>query len=409
MTDERILRNEANNSFTFNTLAKITRSIRPSSKVRTLKGTCLEVPISRRVSKTRLCDACIKSPRPVKTVAIIIPSLHRPDLTARCIGSVQRQTLPAQRWKIVVVENEARLETILPDPLPRNTMRIELPRNEGTTNSINRGMAAVSSRYVLLLNNDVELAPDYLEKLIEPLEEDERLGFATGKLLRASDHALLDGAGDGMLLAGASYRLGHLDPDEQQFDERKPLLSACGAAVLYRSKAFLLSGALDADFFAYVDDLDLALRSHLVGYRGVYVPDAIAYHLGSATLGQPLHPRVVELITRNQLFVLMKDYPAGVFRRLLPRIAFYQLLWCFLAVKNAGPGAYLRGFRGALRGRKRMRQKNRDLMTKRKINDDQLLDLMQMSERQIFDWHRSRPVGERSSLLSTYFRFFPPR
>jgi len=77
--------------------------------------------------------------------------------------------------------------------------------------------------------------------------------------------------------------------------------------VLYRSKAFLLCGALDADFFAYLDDLDLALRIHLIGYRGVYVPDAVAYHIGSATLGQALHPRVVEYITRNQLFVLMKD------------------------------------------------------------------------------------------------------
>ena len=93
----------------------------------------------------------------MKTVAIVIPSLHRPDLTARCIESVQRQTLPAELWKIVVVENEARPDSILPDPLPRNTIRIELPTNEGTTNSINRGMAAVPSPYVLLLNNDVEL------------------------------------------------------------------------------------------------------------------------------------------------------------------------------------------------------------------------------------------------------------
>ena len=140
----------------------------------------------------------------MKTVAIVIPSLHRPDLTRRCVESVQRTTLPAELWKIVVVENEARPESILPDPLPRNTIRIELPVNEGTTNSINRGMAAVPSPYVLLLNNDVEMAPDYLEKLLRVLQSDDSLGFATGKLLRASNRACLDGAGDAMLLAGAS-------------------------------------------------------------------------------------------------------------------------------------------------------------------------------------------------------------
>ena len=292
----------------------------------------------------------------MKTIAIVIPSLHRPDLTARCIESIQRQTIPSELWKIVVVENDARADSILPDPLPSNTIRIELPTNEGTTNSINRGMAAVPSPYVLLLNNDVELAPDYIEKLLRTLEADEQLGFATGKLLRATDHSQLDGAGDAMLLAGASYRIGHLDRDAGQFDRPMPLLSACGAAVLYRSKAFLLSGALDADFFAYLDDLDLALRVNLIGYRGTYVPEAVAYHIGSATLGQPLHPRVVEYITRNQFFVWMKDYPAPLFRRLFPRIMLYQFLWTAYALKNGGLAPYLRGVRGAFRGRHKMKR-----------------------------------------------------
>ena len=342
----------------------------------------------------------------MKTVVIAIPSLHRPDLTARCIESIQRQTMPAEQWKIVVIENEAHPDSILPDPLPRNTMRIELPTNEGTTNSINRGMAAVPSPYVLLLNNDVELAPDYLEKLVKTLEADDTLGFATGKLLRATDPTRLDGAGDAMLLAGAAYRLGHLDHDIGQFDQPMPLLSACGAAVLYRSKAFLLCGALDSDFFAYLDDLDLALRTHLIGYRGVYVPDAVAYHIGSATLGQTLHPRVVEYITRNQLFVVMKDYPPAVFRQLLSRIVVYQLLWFLFSMKRGGLHAYVRGVRGAVRVRKRMQQKHRDLMAKRKIDDQQLLAVMRMSERQVYEWHQSQPEAQRSSLLNLYFRLF---
>lgn len=343
----------------------------------------------------------------MKTIAIVIPSLHRPDLTARCIESIQRQTLPAEKWKIVVVENEAQAGKVLPDPLPPNTMRIELPINEGTTNSINRGMAAVPSPFVLLLNNDVELESDYLEKLLAAMDSDESIGFATGKLLRAGDHTLIDGAGDAMLLAGGSYRIGHLDRDVGQFDKPLPLLSACGAAVLYRSKAFLWCGALDADFFAYLDDLDLALRAHLIGYSGVYVPDAVAYHVGSATFGQALHPRVVEYVTRNQLFVLMKDYPRPFLRRWLARIAAYQLLWCLFAVKSAGLGPYLRGLRGAWRGRKRMEHKYRELMAKRTIDDAELLRLMRMAERQVFDWQQSRAPGQRSSLLAMYFHIFP--
>ena len=181
----------------------------------------------------------------MKTVAIAIPALHRPDLTARCIEFIQQQTLPADEWEIVVIENEARAGEMLPDPLPRNTRRIELPDNEGTTGSINRAVAATESRYILLLNNDVELEPDYLAKLVSALDGDPQLGFATGKLLRATQRTHLDGAGDAMLMAGAGYRLGHLDRDDGQFDRPMPVLAGCGAAVLYRREAFADAGGLD--------------------------------------------------------------------------------------------------------------------------------------------------------------------
>ena len=105
-----------------------------------------------------------------KLVSIIIPALKRPDLTRRCITSLLRQSLPATEYEIIVVENEARPETVLPDPLPQNVRRIELAENYGTTGSINRGVAHSSSEYVLLLNNDVELDPQFLATLTSRLK-----------------------------------------------------------------------------------------------------------------------------------------------------------------------------------------------------------------------------------------------
>lgn len=339
----------------------------------------------------------------MKTVAIAIPALHRPDLTARCIEFIQKQTLRADEWEIVVVENEARAGEMLADPLPRNTRRIELPVNEGTTGSINRAVAATESRYVLLLNNDVELQPDYLAKLVAVLDGDAKLGFATGKLLRATQSTHLDGAGDAMLMAGAGFRLGHMDCDAGQFDHAIPVLSGCGAAVLYRREAFVECGGLDAEFFAYLDDLDLALRVQLLGYGGLYVPDAVGYHIGSATLGEPLHPRVIELITRNQIWLLMKDYPQTLLRRLWWRVLVYQGLWKIYAItKNAK--AYLRGVREALRGRHSIKAKHRELMAKRRTSDEELLHRLQASERQVWEWQQSKAPGERSRLLTAYFR-----
>jgi hypothetical protein len=342
----------------------------------------------------------------VKTVAIAIPSLHRPDLTARCIAFIQQQTLPADAWEIVVIENEAQPGSMLPDPLPPNTRRIELATNEGTTGSINRAVAVTDSKYVLLLNNDIELEPDYIARLVDLLDSNAQLGFATGKLLRATQRTHLDGAGDAMLAAGAAYRLGNLDRDHGQFDQATPVLTGCGAAVLYRREAFVASGGLDADFFAYLDDLDLGLRTQLMGYGGLYLPDAVAYHIGSATLGETLHPRVVEWITRNQFYLLTKDYPPDVFTRLLPRIVVYQALWFLFALRNGALGAYLRGLRAALRGRRSMLAKHRNLMAKRRLSDAELLTRFYQSERQVYDWQQTLASQERSALLKVYFAFF---
>ena len=87
----------------------------------------------------------------MKTVTIAIPSLHRPDLTERCIDFIQRQTLPRSEWEIVVVENEARSDSILPDPLPENTSRIELPTNgvDGLCDVLGRSRRRALEQHVL--------------------------------------------------------------------------------------------------------------------------------------------------------------------------------------------------------------------------------------------------------------------
>jgi GT2 family glycosyltransferase len=321
----------------------------------------------------------------VKTVTIAIPSLHRPDLTARCIEFIQRQTLPADEWDVVVIENEAQPGSILADPLPPNTRRIELSANEGTTGS---------------------LEPDCLERLVGALDADPKLGFATGKLLRATQRTHFDGAGDAMLLGGAAYRLGHFDRDDGQYDRPASILSGCGAAVLYRREIFELGGPLDEDFLAYLEDVDLALRAQLLGYTGLYLPDAVAYHIGSATLGDVLRPKIVEYLTRNQIYLIAKDYPRAVFRRLLPRIAVYQALWLIYAIRNCAFSAWLRGWWAGLRGWGMMRRKQSDLTARRRITDAEFLVRLRESERQIYDWQHSQAPDERSGLLKIYFRLF---
>jgi GT2 family glycosyltransferase len=338
-------------------------------------------------------------------LSIIIPALHRPDLTQHCLDALGRQAFAQDSFETIVVENDAHPESILDDPLPHNTRRILLDKNYGTTGSINRAVAVSSSRYILLLNNDVELDPDFLRVAIEYLETKPSCGFVTGKLLSAKNREQLDGAGDALLVGGGSYRLGHLDRDVGQFDIAFPVIAGCGAATLFRRSVFERIGGLDEDFFAYIDDVDLSLRAHLAGHTGAYLPEALAYHLGSATLGDPVHPTITELVTRNQLLLIVKDYPAAILMRAAIRIFVYQFLWMAVACRRSAK-AYVKGLFGALLLMPKMLRKRRELRHFTSINSADFQGLLEYSENQIRKWHKSIPPASQSRLLRTYFALF---
>jgi len=342
----------------------------------------------------------------LRLVSVIIPSLHRPDLTQRGLRFLLQQTLSVENYEVIIAENDAGQDLVLQDPSPSNVRRLLLSANYGTAGATNRGLAASSSKYVLLLNNDVELESDFLATLVSVLERDERCAFAVGKLLNAADKGRLDGAGDALLLGGGAYRLGHGDPDAGQFDKESSVLAGCGAAALFRRSVLEEIQGLDEDFFAYLDDIDLALRAQLLGYRGLYVPAAVGHHIGSATLGDRLHPKILELLTRNQLSLIVKNYPLGTLVRLLPRIFAFQILWFSFAVQKRGLTPYLRGVWGAIRCLPRMLRKRRQIMAGRRISNAEFLGLLRVSEGQIYAWHQARPSASHPRLLSVYFGLF---
>jgi GT2 family glycosyltransferase len=341
-----------------------------------------------------------------KLVSIIVPALKRPDLTRRCIDSLLRQSIPAWEYEIIVVENEARPETVLPDFLSQNVRRIELAENYGTTGSINRGVADSSSEYVLLLNNDVELDLQFLATLTSVLNNAQEYGFATGKLISAAGNRdRLDGAGDALLRGGGAFRLGHCDLDVGQFDHSRRVLAGCGAATLFRRSVFDEVHGLDEDFFAYLDDVDLALRAQLIGHQGIYIPSALAYHIGSATLGHVFHPKIVEWMTRNQILLVVKNYPSGVLLKLLPQVIGFQILWLGIVLRRCRFISYISGLIGAMRALPRSLRK-RALLKYRRITDTEFLGLLETSEEQILEWENTRTIESRSGLLKAYFTLF---
>jgi GT2 family glycosyltransferase len=223
-------------------------------------------------------------------------------------------------------------------------------RNRGVTASLNACLRASRSEFVALLNNDVELEPDCLGELVSALEAHPRAGVACGKLLDYYRRDHLDGAGDVYTWGGEANRRGHGQPDTGQYERPQEIFSACGAAAAYRRSALEVVGLFDERLFAFYEDVDWCFRAQLVGWGCRYVPSAVAYHMGSATVGKEPRDFTLYHNWRNSIWTVAKNYPAPALLGHAPALAFVQLRNFAIAVRRRRGRVWLRVWRDALAG-----------------------------------------------------------
>ncbi len=227
---------------------------------------------------------------------------------------------------------------------------LALERNAGVTAALNRGVEAARGEFVGLFNNDIELDPGCLAELVRALEAHPQAGSAAPKLLDFHRRDVLDGAGDVFDWAGTGWRRGHGEADRGQYDEPQAIFGACGGAALYRRCAFEAVGPFYEPFFAFIEDVDWSFRAQLAGLSCRYVPTAVAYHMGSATIGRGMSAFTRYQLTRNSLWLIARDYPASALVRHTPRLAYVQAASLASAWYDGQLDAWWRGWRDAVRG-----------------------------------------------------------
>jgi GT2 family glycosyltransferase len=278
---------------------------------------------------------------PAITVSAVIPHFNRSDLLARVLRSLFAQRLPPPvALEVIVVDNGSRNgSAAVATELGART--VLLGSNQGVSRALNRGIEAAVGDWVALVNNDVDLAPDWLARLLDGALRAEAW-FATGKIYDASRRDLLDGAGDAVCRGGAAWRLGHGKPDGPAFSVPRPTYFPAATASLFRREFFDRAGLFDEAFFAYLEDVDLGMRAAALGLGGVYLPQAVAWHLGSETGGR-WSERSVAWITRHQLLLLSKHYSEDLLLRFARPVAVAQVLWAALALSRGRWRGWLRG------------------------------------------------------------------
>jgi GT2 family glycosyltransferase len=199
---------------------------------------------------------------------------------------------------------------------------IPLPEPRGYAGATALGIRSTDGRYIALLNDDVELEPKWLGLLVAELDRDPDLGFVTGKTLLYDQREVINETKQDLYTCGRFVPCGLLEHDEGQWDSRLPAVSVSASTALYRREALEAAGGFDEDYFMYCEDVDLGLRALTAGYRGLYIPEPVAYHVAGAKTGKtPEMPR--RMLYRNQLITLVKDVPWAILWRALPKILLF--------------------------------------------------------------------------------------
>lgn len=332
-------------------------------------------------------------------LSVVIPNWNGERFLHTCLTSLRGQTF--QDFETILLDNGstdgsvAFTERNFPE-----TRIVSLQNNRGFSVAVNTGIRASKTEYVVLLNNDTEADPGWLEALVRSAEAHLEASLFASKLVDFYDRRILDGAGDVLRRSGLPYRLGHRELDRGQFDEPTYVFGACAAAALYRRSLFEEIGTFDEDFFAYCEDGDLSFRAQLAGYRCLYVPGAVVYHMGSASTGGKRSPAATRLGTRNGINLLVKNLPAPFVWRWLPSIVAGQFARLIVATLSGVGGAHLAGLVEAWRMVPKMLKKRREIQDNRRVCDAYLRQLLKGSSRRAAESRSRRIRNEIESRLA---------
>ena len=248
-------------------------------------------------------------------------------------------------------------EFISSSSYPIKIVLIKNEENLGFAPAVNQGIRQAKSEYIYSLNNDVELEWNALEEIVKAMDDSIDLGenpfSIQSKMIRHDNRSLMDDAGDEYTILSWTKKLGDGQPIER-CNEKREIFSSCAGAALYRKSILEEIGLFDDDFFAYVEDIDLAYRAQIYGYRNYFCPSSIVYHYGSATSGSRYNEFKIRLAARNNVFLIYKNFP------IIQKIAnfifiFFGFLIKYIFFVKKGYGSiYLDGVKEGLNNRKKL-------------------------------------------------------
>jgi len=194
---------------------------------------------------------------------------------------------------------------------------IQNKKNYGFAGGYNEALKNVEADYLVLLNSDVEVTPEWIEPVIKMMQSDDKIAAVQPKLRDYNNKEQFEyaGAAGGFIdKFGYPFCRGRMfdtvEKDSGQYNQAVEIFWASGAGIFIRRSCWLEVNGFDADFFAHMEEIDLCWRLKNLGYKIMYCPESVIYHIGGGTL-QSDNPFKSYLNFRNNLAMLLKNLPAN--------------------------------------------------------------------------------------------------
>ncbi len=312
-------------------------------------------------------------------VSVIIVNWNGGKVFDDCLKTLSKIDYP--NWELIVVDNAS---TDKSEDLPakykqiKSIQYIKNEKNLGFAPANNQGLKLAKGEFVLLLNNDTKVTPEFLSELVGRLMQDPKIAVIQPKIFLYDNPGYLDNAGSYLTKIGFLKHWGFMKKDGPEFNQETEIFSAKGACMLIRKSAILKAeGLFDEEFFSYFEESDFCWRIWLSGYKIIYYPQAVIYHKLGYTIRRLNVVKLNYHYYKNRICSLIKNLE---FRNLLfigtvHLFISLGIITAFLVTfKFHNASMVAKGIIWNLLNLPKTLQKRRDIQKRRKVSDKEIFN-----------------------------------
>ncbi|MBU4077261.1 MAG: glycosyltransferase family 2 protein [Euryarchaeota archaeon] len=250
-------------------------------------------------------------------VSIILVNYDGKKYLDACLSSLKNQTY--YNFEVIFVDNASMDGSVdyVKAHFP-SVLIIENPKNYGFAKGNNIGIGEAKGDLIATLNNDTEVTPGWIEELVKSINSDDNVGMCASKMMFMENRKTINSTGICISRSGACWDRGMFECDNGQYESIGEVFGPCAGAAMYRKSMLEEIGLFDEDFYAYMEDADLAFRGRLAGWKCLYVPKAVVYHVHGGTAGYATDYTIF-YGNRNIIWNCIKNFPN--------RLLITSLLW----------------------------------------------------------------------------------